>query len=153
MEAEQYFSALSRMARSTCFVAQVTAADDEVGMDAGEDLGILRRALGLELDHAVGDLLAGLAQDQQHVELGATAHAHEQHLHGAHAEIAPAEIRRPVHDQRVSAAGLGEHRHTLDPLDPRLHDRPLSPTSWAPRDRDQTITDRQAQAACLESGQ
>ena len=37
-------------------------------------------ALGLELDHAVGNLLPGLAQDQQHVELGAAPHAHEQHL-------------------------------------------------------------------------
>ena len=104
--------------------AQVTAADDEVDMDAGEDLGILRRALGLELDHAVGNLLPGLAQDQQHVELGAAAHTHEQHLHGAHPEIAPAVIRRPVHDQRVPAAGFGEHRRSLDPLDSCLHDHP-----------------------------
>ena len=85
---------------------EIAPGDDEVGVDAGEYLGVLGSTLGLQLDDACGHLLPCLAQDQQDVELGAPPHAEEQQLHGPDPEITAAEFRGAVHDQGVSAAGL-----------------------------------------------
>ena len=68
MVAEQYFSFESLTARSTCAGSRPSPRHDVVHADAREDLRILLGALGLELDHAIGDGLARLAQDVHDVD-------------------------------------------------------------------------------------
>ena len=51
---------------------------------------------------------------------------------GRGAEVAPAVLRRAVDHHRVTAAGLADEAHALDPLHPCLHRLPVSRTSAAP---------------------
>ncbi len=146
IDAEQNFSALRVIARSTALAVspgpptrkaellgtqgdraldglggEPRAADAEVRVDAGEDFGVGLGTLGGELHLAQPNVVAALVQDVDDVELGAAAHAEQQHLHRASAQIASAVLGWAVHDHRVPAARLGHHQSAFHPLHARFH--------------------------------
>src|SRR5258708_7214559 len=62
-----------------------------------------------------------LAQDVHDVDRRAGAEPHQDELHRPRPEIAPADIRGRIHDDRVPAAALRDERHRVHQLDPRSH--------------------------------
>ena len=105
--AEQYFSCDSAIARSTAAAGKPHAADDEVQVDPGEHLRVLRRALRRHLDAAAAHVVTAALEDQDDVVGAAGAGAGEHRLHRPRREIAAAAVGRAVHRQQVAAAGLG----------------------------------------------
>src|SRR5690606_3143051 len=99
------------------------AADQEVEMDLGEDLGVGTRPFRFEPDLATADRLATLAQYQDDVVGGAAPRAEQHHLHGARGEVVAASLRGSVHYDRMPATRLGEEAHAgpAGPPDLALH--------------------------------
>ena len=121
--AEQYFSFESLTAFSTWRGSRPRPATRNVSSDAGEHLRLDRSAIGVRLDHAVGDRLARLPEDPYDVEGAARGCACEHELHRARAKIASARVGCAIDHHRVTASGLGDEAHALDPFDPGLHVR------------------------------
>src|SRR5690606_35564220 len=92
---------------------QSPAADDEMDVDLREHPGRVRGALGRQLDPAVDDVLAALAQDMDHVEGGAAAEAHQEQLHGPRAAVLPAVFGSAVDHDRVAAVGHRLETHAV----------------------------------------
>src|SRR3970040_1649229 len=100
---------------------QSPAGHDEMEVDPREDLGVLRRARGGDLHHAIGDGRAALPEDVHHVVGGAAAGADQHRLHRPWPEGAPAAFRRTVHHHGVPPFGLADEGHVLQPLDADFH--------------------------------
>lgn len=59
----------------------------EVHVDFGKHLGVGVGAGGLDVGHAVGDLLSAFAQDVHHVKCRTAAQSEQQHFHGSYTEV------------------------------------------------------------------
>src|SRR5258706_11427760 len=94
--------------------------------DAREDLGILRRAIALEIHHAIDDFLPRAPQDQHDVDRAARARSHENQFHRAWTEIAPPDVGTRIDHDAMAAAALGDERHAVGEHDSRLHAFALS---------------------------
>ncbi|MCY1227036.1 hypothetical protein D9M72_392930 [compost metagenome] len=92
---------------------EVLARHHKMEVDAGEDLGVLAGALGLQLDAAAGNVLAAALEDQHHVIGGAAARAEQHHLHRPRCQVVAAALRRAVHRHDMAAAGLGHEAHAV----------------------------------------
>ena len=90
---------------------QIAAADREVEVDAGEDLGILFGALGFQGNVAATDVLAAFPQDQHDVIGGAAARAGKYHFHRARRQVAAAAFRRAIHGHKMARAGFSHKCH------------------------------------------
>ncbi|KAG1421696.1 hypothetical protein G6F57_023574 [Rhizopus arrhizus] len=92
-------------------------------MDAGEDLRVGIRAVGMELDAAAGDGVAATLQDQHHVIGGAAARAGQQHFPRARRQVGAAAVHGAVHHCHVAAAGAGGKEHAVGaaPVDRAIH--------------------------------
>ncbi len=89
MLAEQYFSWLMAMARSTAAGGRAPARDGEVHVDAGEHFRVGLCTLGTELHAAAADVVAAPSQDEHHVVGGAAAGAGEDRFHRPGARFCP----------------------------------------------------------------
>jgi hypothetical protein len=96
-------------------------------MDAGKNLGIIRRALGVGFDDAIGYDLPRFPEYPDDIEGGARGRAREHEFHRPGAQVAAAGIRRAIEDDRVTAPRFSDEADALIPLDPCLHWR--SPSS------------------------
>ena len=93
-------------------------------MDARKYLGLGVGALGVNLGHAIGDFLAALAQDVDHVERGAAAHADQHQLHRPAAAVFATKLWWPVHRDLVAAVGTTLETNLADPANSGFHDIP-----------------------------
>lgn len=96
----------------------------EMHVDTREYLGVGRGALGVDLGHAVTDVLTALFQDMHHVKGGTPAHTDQHQFHRSTTPILPAVFRRPVHCDLVSAVGRALETDFTDPLDSGFHNAP-----------------------------
>src|SRR5437667_6774547 len=90
-------------------------------MDAGKNLGIIRRALGVGFDLAIGYDLPRFPEYPDDIEGGARRRAREHEFHRPGAQVAAAGIRRAIEDDRVTAPRFSDEADALIPLDPCLH--------------------------------
>src|SRR4051794_16673629 len=97
------------------------AGDDEMEMDAREDLRIVGCALRVDFDRAVADRRARAAQDMDYIVSGASARSHEHGFHRTRAQVAAAAVGRAVHDEGVTAFRLGNESNAFEPFDASFH--------------------------------
>lgn len=95
-----------------------------MNVDFGEDFWILFRAPGSDIDAAIGNVLARLAQDGDDVVAGTSAHGQQQRFHGSRSQIAPACLRRTIHDDPVPGRRFTDERRASGPCHARLHGHP-----------------------------
>ena len=121
MEAEQYFSADRWMARSTWRAIDVAPGHDEVEVDRGEDLRVLRGALCIDLDHAVRNVLARLAQDGDDVVGGASCPSRRASFPSAAARDCAHPPRAPRPSGWRGCSRSGQEADLLHPFDAQFH--------------------------------
>src|SRR5262249_26631608 len=92
-------------------------------MDAGENLGVIRGALSIDLHNTVADLLPSLSQDSHHVVGGAAPSACQHRLHRAWTHVSPSALCGAVHHNRVVALRLSHKARARNPLHQYLQSR------------------------------
>jgi hypothetical protein len=78
--------------------------DDEMRVDFRENPGFFFGAFCFQLHLAGGDILTAFAEYHHDIELGASTHSYQQHLHRPQAQVATSGFRRPIHDNCMAAA-------------------------------------------------
>jgi hypothetical protein len=120
-DAEQYFSADKLDGAFDLFGVEATARDDEMHVDAGEDLGVGFGAVGVDLDPAVGDRLAAFLKDMYDIIGGTAAGADQQQLHRAWAGLGGRLAVGGAEGDGMAAFGLADKGAIASPGDASFH--------------------------------
>jgi hypothetical protein len=128
IEAEQYFSWLRAMARSTAAAGTALPVTVKCMWMRVNTLGS-RGALAGQAHAAAAHVVAAALQDQHHVVGGAAAGAGQHGFHRARRQVLPAlpgvgHVGRAIHGHDVAAAGLGHKAHA------RARARRAGPADW-----------------------
>ncbi len=107
MDAEQYFSCDSLIARSTRFGFRLRPLTVKWKWTLVNTLGLGFRPFRLQRHIAAAHILPALAQNQHHIIGGAAAGAGQYQLHRPWRQIAAAALRRAIHRDQMTGAGLG----------------------------------------------
>ena len=103
------------------FFVEIVAADDELQMDIGKHLRFGVGARAVDLDLAIGHILARFLEDMHHIHRAAAADAEQDHFHGAETGVLAANVRGAVDGHDMAAVGRAAKLQRVLPVDGRLH--------------------------------
>jgi len=91
-------------------------------MNPGKHSGhLVIGALGIHLADTVGNVLARLLEDMDHIKGRAAAHPHQHHFHRPDTLVLATMIRRPIGQNTVPRARFGLETHLALPADFSFH--------------------------------